>query len=152
MWTPNYQRSVTQLSPTRLPNQMWSPNYHQLSCPTKWTMSLFIIWMEYSLPHEVAKWFIIVNPLWVQRHKQMKKVQDILRRAADRDFIFIPIVVSGHWVLWTKMRHKVSTLTREIVFCDPLNNKATGILRCLANILIQTISSATEDHTIVLEG
>ena len=101
------------------------------------------------MPHEVAEWFAIVNPLWVQLHKQMKKVQDILRRVADRDFIFIPIVVSSHWVLWTKMRHKVSKLTRGIVFCDSLNNKATGTLHCLVDIVIQTISNATKDHTIV---
>ena len=67
-----------------------------------WTMSLFMLFMEYLLPLEVIKWFTIVDPLWVQLHEQCAKGQDILGKVAGRDFIFIPIVVQGHWVLWTK--------------------------------------------------
>ena len=59
-------------------------------------MPLFTMWMEYLLPHEVFERFTIVDPLWVQLQKQMTKVQDILGRVAERDFIFIAIVVSGH--------------------------------------------------------
>ena len=88
----------------------------------------------------------------MQLHKQTTKVRDILIRVAERDFVFVLIMVSGHWVLWTNLSHKVSKLTTAIVFCDPLNNKATSTLRSLANIVIQTISSAPEYHTIVFRN
>ena len=50
------------------------------------------------------------------------------------------------------MRQKVSKLTSKVVFCDPLNNAATGNVRSLAELAIQTISSEPSDHTIVAEG
>ena len=103
-----------------------------------WTLTLFTMWMEYSFPHDVSKWFTIVDPLWMQLH--------------ERDFILILIVVSGHWVLWTKLRHKVSKLTNTLVHHKPLNNEAIGTLHSLANIGFRTISSAREDHNIVLAG
>ena len=117
-----------------------------------WTMTLFTLYMEYSLPTEVTERFTIVNPLLVQLHKQTTKGQDILRKVAKRDFIFIPIVVQGHWVLWIKTRQKVSKLTNKVVFCDPLNNAATGNMQSLAQIAIQTISSESSNYTIVSKG
>ena len=79
-------------------------------------------------------------------------MQDILRCVAERDFIVILIGVSGHYVFWTKMQQKVYELISIVVFYDPLNNEVTNTVRSLADIAIQTIVSATEDHTIVLEG
>ena len=85
-----------------------------------WTLTLFTMWMEYSFPHDVSKWFTIVDPLWMQLH--------------ERDFILILIVVSGHWVLWTKLQHipcstDVTKVTNVVVFCDPMNNKAIGTVK-----------------------
>ena len=117
-----------------------------------WTMTLFMLFMEYSLPPEVTEHFTIVDPLWVQLHQQTAKGQAILGKVAERDFIFIPIVLDGHWVLWTKMRQKVSKLTSKVVFCDPLNNATTGNVRSLPELAIRTISSEPPDHTIVSEG
>ena len=68
-----------------------------------WTMTLFTLFMEYSLPPEVTEHFTIVDPLWVQLHQQTAKGQAILGKVVERDFIFIPIVLDGHWVLCTKM-------------------------------------------------
>ena len=86
-----------------------------------WTMTLFTLYMEYSLPTEVTERFTIVDPLWVQLHKQTTKGQDILQKVAERDFIFILIVVQGHCVLWTKTQQKVSKMASKVVFYDPLH-------------------------------
>ena len=117
-----------------------------------WTMTLFTLWMEYSLPLEVTERFTVVDPLWVTLHQQTMKGQAILRKVAECDFMFIPIVLDGHWVLWTKMRQKVSKLTSKVVFCDPLNNAATDNVRRMAELAIREISSEPLDHTIVPEG
>ena len=58
-----------------------------------WMMKLFTMWMEYLLPLELLDRFTVVDPLWVQLHKQTTKGQGILKKVAERDFIFIPIVV-----------------------------------------------------------
>ena len=115
-------------------------------------MTLFTMRMEYPLPQEASEQFTIVDPLWVQLHKQTSKVQDILRRVSEYDYFFIPILLSCHWVLWTKLWHKVSKMTNEEVFHDPMNNEATGTIKSLADIVIWTICSAVDDHCIVLEG
>ena len=96
--------------------------------------------------------FTIVDPLWVQLHQQTAKGQAILGKVAERDFIFIPIVLDGHWVLWTKMRQEVSKLTNKVVFYDPLNNATTSNVWSLAELAIHTISSELSDHTIVSES
>ena len=115
-----------------------------------WMMKLFTMWMEYSLPSEMTEQFTIVDPFWVHQHKQAAKGQDILRKVVERDFIFIPIVVQGHWVLWTKMWHKVSKLTNATIFCDTLNNATIDTVRSLTDIAIQTISTEPSDHAIML--
>ena len=90
----------------------------------------------------MSRLFIIVDPLWVHRHKQTSKVQDILRRDMfEQDFVFIPYMVLGHWVLWTNLRHKVSKVTHVVVFCNPMNNEAIGTIKSLADIAIKTICS-----------
>ena len=68
-----------------------------------WTMTLFTLWMEYSLPLEVTERFTIVDPLWVQLHQQAMKEQDILKKVAQCEITFIPIVLDGHWNLWFTM-------------------------------------------------
>ena len=88
----------------------------------------------------------------MQLHKKTTKGQEILGNVPDRDCIFILFVIQGHWMLWKKMRHKVSKLTNNVVFSDPLNNVATGIVHNLEDIAIQTISTEPLDYTIVLEG
>ena len=117
-----------------------------------WTMTLFMLFMEYSLPPEVTEHFSIVDPLWVQLHQQTAKGQAILGNVAEHNFIFILIVLGGHSVLWTKIREKVSKLTNQVVFCDPLNNATTGNVRSLTELVIRIISSEPLDHTIVYEG
>ena len=61
-------------------------------------------------------------------------------------------MLSGHWVLWTKFRHKVVMVTDAIVFYNPMNNEATGTVKSLIDITIRTICSASDDHCIALEG
>ena len=73
-----------------------------------WTMTIFMLFMDYSLPPEVTEHFTIIDPLWGQLHQQTANGQAILGKLAECDFIFISIVLDGHWVLWTKMRQKVS--------------------------------------------
>ena len=65
-----------------------------------WMMTLFHMWMEYSLPLEISEWFHIVDPLWVQLAGQGDKGEDILSWVPEREYFFIPILLSGHWVLW----------------------------------------------------
>ena len=97
----------------------------------------------------MTEWFTIVDALWVLLHKQTEKGKDIIGKVAERDSIFIPVVVYGHWVFWTKTRQKVSKLTNIVVFCDPLNNVMTGNVQSLVEIVI---SSKLSNHTTVSEG
>ena len=117
-----------------------------------WTMTLFTLWMEYSLPLEVTERFTIVDPLWVQLHQQAMKEQDILKKVAQCEITFIPSVLDGHWNLWFTMRQQASKLTSKVVFCDPLNRPATDNMRRMAELAIRTISSEPSDHTIVPNG
>ena len=59
-----------------------------------WTMTLFMMFMVYSLPTEVTEWFTIVDLLWMQLHKQTTKGQEFLEKVAKCDFIFT-LIVSG---------------------------------------------------------
>ena len=43
-----------------------------------WMMTLFLMWMEYSLSLEISEQFQIIDPLWVQLARQSDKVEDIL--------------------------------------------------------------------------
>ena len=61
-----------------------------------WMMTLFHLWMEYSLPPEINKWFHIVDPLWVQLEGQSDKVEDILTQVPEWEYVFIPILHEGH--------------------------------------------------------
>ena len=121
-----------------------------------WMITLFHLWMEYSLPPEINKRFHIVDPLWVQLEGQSDKVEDILTRVPEREYVFIPILHEGHWVLWMKMRQTPTGLDAKvrspIIFCDPLNNHPTTRVRTLGDLAIRHISSRTHDHCIINDG
>ena len=118
-----------------------------------WMMTLFHLWMEYSLPPEINKRFHIVDPLWVQLEGQSDKGEDILTRVPEREYVFIPILHSGHWVLWLKMRQTPIGLDAKvrshIIFCDPINNHPTAGMKTLGDLVVRHISSATHDHCII---
>ena len=118
-----------------------------------WMMTLFHLWMEYSLPPEINKRFHIVDPLWVQLGGQSDKVEDILTQVPEREYVFIPILHSGHWVLWLKLRQTPIGLDAKvrspIVFCDPLNNHLTVGMKTLGDLVVRHISSTTHDHCII---
>ena len=118
------------------------------------TMTLLHLWMEYSLPLEINKRFHIVDPLWVQLVEQRHKVENILTRVREREYLFIPILYSGHWVLWVKiwqttMGFEAKKVRSPIVFCDPLNNHPTVDMKTLGVLAVRHISSATHDHCII---
>ena len=55
------------------------------------------MWIEYTLPEEVSKRFHIFNPLLVQvaTSKTNSKVNDILGRVPEGDYVLIPTLHSG---------------------------------------------------------
>ena len=55
-----------------------------------WTMSVFTMWMQYTLLQEVFERFHVFNRLWVQLQKQSCKVEDILGHVLERDYVFMP--------------------------------------------------------------
>ena len=119
-----------------------------------WTMSVFTMWMQYTLLQEVFERFHVFNRLWVQLQKQSCKVEDILGHVLERDYVFMPTLHSSHCVLWTKMHHSPVSVdnmkvTNQVIFYDPLNNEATSTLKSLAYMAIRTICSRLTDHCIV---
>ena len=115
-----------------------------------WTMSIFTMWMEYSLPQEVSNQFWIIDPLQVQLAKQSNKVEEILGRVQEWDYVFIPTLHDGHWVLWVKMRNNpIGKVTSKVVFCDPLNNPASNSFAALGDLAVKHISTCPRDHLII---
>ena len=122
-----------------------------------WSMNVFHMWMEYTQPQHISDRYWIVDPLWVQLYKQTNKANDILGQVPECDFVFIPIVHEGHWVLWVKMRHAPTGLhadkvTSPVVFIDPMNNPATRELKSLAEMAITKVTSTDADHNIIPEN
>ena len=83
-------------------------------------------------------------------------LKDVLTRVPERDYVFIPILNAGHWVLWLKMRQTPTGLDAKvrspIIFCDPLNIHPTTRVRTLGDLAIRHISSRTHDHCIINNG
>ena len=122
-----------------------------------WSMNVFHMWMEYTQPQHISDRYWIVDPLWVQLYTQTNKANDILGQVPECDFVFIPIVHEGHWVLWVKMRHAPTDLhadkvTSPVVFIDPMNNPATRELKSLAEMAITKVTSTVADHKIIPEN
>ena len=120
-------------------------------------MTLFHLWMEYSLPLEISKRFHIVDPLWVKLASHNAKEEDILNLVPESECVFIPTLHSGHWVLWIKMRQcptgvDAQKVSSPIDFCGPLNNPPTHILKTLGKIVIRHISCTTNNHCIISDG